>query len=123
MENHYMLTTGNKKSVPPPCSRAVKKLQEVPENWTLLHDNALAQLLSTDIPGYNSKLGCLKTYVDSLEVSSGMVSVISTVFCSVHQLADLRGCLVDCLYGMMLSSVLIVNSKARSQINWRKYVG
>ena len=48
----------------------VEKLQEMPANWTLDHDEDLAQFLSDHVEVDNENLGSIKNFVESIDVSS-----------------------------------------------------
>lgn len=69
---HHFLLDLRKKSVHivPPDIEAVTRLQNVPKNWTIDHDEALVRLMSKCLSPENEQLGSIKNYVDSIDVSS-----------------------------------------------------
>ncbi|KAL3869955.1 hypothetical protein ACJMK2_042575 [Sinanodonta woodiana] len=54
----------------PPDEHAVKKLRDIPVNWTIEHDEALVRLMSHHISPESDQLGIFKDYVESIDVSS-----------------------------------------------------
>jgi E3 ubiquitin-protein ligase HECTD3 len=57
-----------------PDVEAVARLQNLPQNWTIEHDEALVRLMSKYLSPENEQLGSIKNYVDSIDVSSFTVS-------------------------------------------------
>ncbi|XP_052776275.1 E3 ubiquitin-protein ligase HECTD3-like isoform X2 [Mya arenaria] len=69
--HHFSLDLRKKNvHVVPPDITAVVKLQTLPSNWTIDHDEALVRLMSKHLSPENEQLGSIKTYVDAIEVSS-----------------------------------------------------
>ncbi|KAL3869953.1 hypothetical protein ACJMK2_042573, partial [Sinanodonta woodiana] len=54
----------------PPDEHAVKKLRDIPVNWTIEHDEALVRLMSHHISPESDQQGIIKDYVESIDVSS-----------------------------------------------------
>ncbi len=50
-------------------------LQVVPPNWTIEHDEDLAQFIGSHMDTDNEHLGSIKNYVNSIHVSSFCVSI------------------------------------------------
>ena len=51
----------------------------MPANWTLDHDEDLAQFLSDHVEVDNENLGSIKNFVESIDVSSFCVSLITVI--------------------------------------------
>ena len=64
----------------PPDVEAVTKLQSLPKNLTIEHDEALVRLLAKNISPENEQLGSIKNYVEYVEVSSYIVSFTQILF-------------------------------------------
>lgn len=76
MEHEYVLKLGkNTCTVAPPDDQMVNLLRGVPANWTIHHDEILAQFLCQHIEKENINLGCIKDYVESVDVSSMSVRI------------------------------------------------
>lgn len=58
----------------PPDLEAISKLQNTPANWTIEHDEALVRLMAKNMSPENEQLGSIKNYVESIDVSSYIVS-------------------------------------------------
>ena len=71
----YALQLENTSLLVPNDANAVHKLQEMPPNWTLDHDEDLAAFLSGHVEVDNENLGSIKNYVESIDVSSFCVSL------------------------------------------------
>lgn len=63
--------------VAPSDDEMVSLLQMLPSNWTLGHDEVLVQFLSQHIEKDNINLGSIRDYVESVDVSSLSVSILS----------------------------------------------
>ncbi|XP_052273526.1 E3 ubiquitin-protein ligase HECTD3-like [Dreissena polymorpha] len=69
--HHFSLDLRKKNVyVTPPDICAVSRLQTVPVNWSIEHDEALVRLMSKYVSPDNGQLGAIKNYVDAIEVSS-----------------------------------------------------
>ncbi|XP_045157953.2 E3 ubiquitin-protein ligase HECTD3-like isoform X2 [Mercenaria mercenaria] len=53
-----------------PDVEAMTRLQNLPKNWTIDHDEALVRLMSKYLSPENEQLGSIKNYVDSIDVST-----------------------------------------------------
>ena len=53
---------------------AVERLRSVAKTWTIEHDEALVRLMSKHLSPENEQLGSIKNYVESIDVSSFIVS-------------------------------------------------
>ena len=62
----------------PLCSdlEAVEKFRSVPSNWSIDHDEDLAQFLCAHTDADNENLGSVKNYVESISVSTFSVSIV-----------------------------------------------
>lgn len=84
VENSYALQLKSKrlKNVPVHLEGR-QKLQYVPPNWSIEHDEDLAQFLCAHTERDNDNLGSIKNYVESVDVSSYSVSCLQTIhlFC------------------------------------------
>ncbi|WAR23600.1 HECD3-like protein [Mya arenaria] len=70
--HHFSLDLRKKNvHVVPPDITAVVKLQTLPSNWTIDHDEALVRLMSKHLSPENEQLGSIKTYVDAIEEDYG----------------------------------------------------
>ena len=74
VENAYALQLKSRSIKVVPPDPAVTSLRQVPVGWTLDHDEHLAQFLSTFVESDNENLGSIKTFVESIEVSTQSVS-------------------------------------------------
>lgn len=74
---HHFSLDLRKKSVyvVSPDAEAVTRLQNLPKNWTVEHDEALVRLMSKYLSPENDQLGSIKNYVDSIDVSTYTVSI------------------------------------------------
>ena len=57
-----------------PDELAVERLRSVPKTWTIEHDESLVRLMSKHVSPDNEQLGSIKNYVESIDVSSFVVS-------------------------------------------------
>ena len=57
-----------------PDGPAVERLRNIPKTWTIEHDEALVRLMSKHLSPENEQLGSIKNYVESIDVSSFIVS-------------------------------------------------
>lgn len=79
--HHFSLDLRKKNyHIVPPDAVALTKLQNMPTNWTIEHDEALVRLMSKNMSPENEHLGSIKNYVESIEVSSYIVSKLF-MFC------------------------------------------
>lgn len=71
VEHEFVLKLGqNTCVVASPDDQMINLLRSVPANWTIHHDEVLAQFLCQHIEKENINLGCIKDYVESIDVSS-----------------------------------------------------
>ena len=78
MENEYSLLGSARArlpAMPAPQTDAMERLCSVPSNWTIEHDENLAQFLCCHLEVQNDQLGSIKDYVESIDVSSFSVSI------------------------------------------------
>uniref|UniRef100_A0A2C9LR03 HECT domain-containing protein n=1 Tax=Biomphalaria glabrata TaxID=6526 RepID=A0A2C9LR03_BIOGL len=71
IEEHYApVLKKHKAFIVPADKEAVDRLKALEKNWTLEHDAALVQVMSTNIPQETENLGSLRGFVEALGVSS-----------------------------------------------------
>ncbi|XP_046562104.1 E3 ubiquitin-protein ligase HECTD3-like [Haliotis rubra] len=71
VEQQYMLQfPACTKTITEPDRDAVARLQALPPGWTLEHDESLVNFMSQHLPSENDQLGSMKSYVESIDVSS-----------------------------------------------------
>ena len=74
--HHFSLDLRKKNiNVVLPDEAAVERLRHVPKTWTMEHDEALVRLMSKHLSPDNEQLGSIKNYVESIDVSSFIVSI------------------------------------------------
>lgn len=64
VDHAYMLNLNIKSVVVPPDNHEVAKLHAIPPGWTVRHDQALAQLMSSELRQWSAK-----DFVESVEAS------------------------------------------------------
>ena len=75
VEHHYGVNIKGQHGRPAPCDQqAVDKFHLVPPNWSIDHDEDLAQFLCANTDTENENLGAVKNYVESVNVSTYSVS-------------------------------------------------
>ena len=74
METYALKILKYKTKIEPPDEEAVSRLRALLPGWTLEHDVAMVKLMSQHLPPDNEQLGTIKTYVESIDVSSFCVS-------------------------------------------------
>jgi E3 ubiquitin-protein ligase HECTD3 len=76
IESNYCVAIKSQRGVVKPADEdAVQKLRSIHANWTLDHDEELAQFLATHTCTDNDNLGSIKNYVESINVSTFSVSI------------------------------------------------
>ncbi|XP_041372732.1 E3 ubiquitin-protein ligase HECTD3-like isoform X2 [Gigantopelta aegis] len=70
VETYSLKIPKYKTKIEPPDEEAVSRLRSLPPGWTLEHDVAMVKLMSQHLPPDNEQLGTIKTYVESIDVSS-----------------------------------------------------
>lgn len=76
VENSLQLTSHARLSITAPHDEAIETFQQLPFNWTIDHDEDLAQFLCSHVETQNDNLGSIKNHVDAVDVSSSSVSKV-----------------------------------------------
>ncbi|XP_033095652.1 E3 ubiquitin-protein ligase HECTD3-like [Anneissia japonica] len=70
LEYTYSLKVGTPPVIVEADSAAVERLCRAPQNWTIENDEELAKFLAEHMETHNEKLGSVKQFVESVDVSS-----------------------------------------------------
>uniref|UniRef100_A0A0B6ZXH7 Uncharacterized protein n=1 Tax=Arion vulgaris TaxID=1028688 RepID=A0A0B6ZXH7_9EUPU len=69
-ETYSPVLKKHRAEVVPADQEAVTRLNTLERDWTLEHDAALVQLMSQNVPQETENLGCLRGFVEAIDVSS-----------------------------------------------------